>query len=307
MTPAPIILFVYNRPEHTRRTIEALQANALAAQSVLTVFSDGPRSPVEQESVAEVRAYLRNVRGFERLTVVEQEKNLGLARSIIDGVSTALAEADRVIVLEDDIVTSPCFLRYMNDALEFYREEERVMHVSGHMFPVASDDLPQSVFLRPASCWGWGTWARAWRHFAKDPEILVRKFDSGMKKSFNLDGAYDYWSHVLLNRRGRIDTWAIFWYASVFLQGGLCLHPARSLTDNIGHDGSGVHCHPTEAFQVNLSAGAVTEFPKEIIEHPEALMRVQAFYRSQRVSLWQRVVRKGRKMLDHYDFRGGGN
>src|SRR5690348_17752623 len=106
---APIALFVYNRPEHTRRTVEALRHNRLAGHSRLDVFADGPKVPGDA-NVAAVRAYIRGIDGFASVSIHEREANAGLARSIIDGVTRVCEECDRVIVLEDDMVTTPWFL-----------------------------------------------------------------------------------------------------------------------------------------------------------------------------------------------------
>ena len=132
---APIALFVYNRPIHTRRTVEALQKNTQAAESDLCIYSDAPKRPEVAEAVREVRAYIKTITGFSSITIVERERNLGLANSIIDGVTSIVNKHGRIIVLEDDLVVSQYFLEYMNTALERYRDDERVMQISGHMFP----------------------------------------------------------------------------------------------------------------------------------------------------------------------------
>jgi len=173
---APIVLFVYARPEHTRRTLEALAANMLAEQSDLIVYADAARSEREAEAVRAVRELIRATSGFRSVMLVERDMNFGLARNIIEGVSEVLRERERVIVLEDDIVTAPLFLTYMNEALERYRHNEDVMHISGYIYPMRTDGLPETFFLPPASCWGWATWARAWLHFSKDPDELMRAF-----------------------------------------------------------------------------------------------------------------------------------
>lgn len=243
MSLAPIALFVYNRPDHLAATLEALRANALAARSCLHIFSDGPKKPETVAAVQEVRRRLGSVEGFAEVRIVEHASNLGLAASIIDGV-TRLAEAHgRVIVVEDDLVVSPHFLEYMNEALERYRNESAVMQVSGYMFPVDMGVAEDSLFLPFTTSWGWATWARAWQEF--DPvmhgrETLAR--DRRLREAFNLDGAYDYYGMLQRQARGEVDSWAIRWYLSVFLKQGLTLYPAQTLVMNAGFDGSGTHC-----------------------------------------------------------------
>ncbi len=130
---APIILFTYNRPWHTRQTIEALQKNLYADKSRLIILSDGPKTEIDVPKVQKVREYIKTVKGFRSIEIIEREKNWGLANNIIDGVTRIINEYGKIIVLEDDIVTSPYFLKFMNEALEFYKDEERVMHISGYM------------------------------------------------------------------------------------------------------------------------------------------------------------------------------
>lgn len=277
---APIALFVYNRPEHTRRTIEALAMNRLASQSPLVIFSDGARDASAAASVAQVRELVRSVRGFATVRVVERPRNLGLAASIIDGVGSLCREHGRAIVVEDDLVTSERFLEFMNDALGRYGDEQKVMHISGYMYPVPTDGLPETFFLPPASCWGWATWQRAWRHFDKKPSALLRQFSPAQRRDFNLGHSFPYWAQVELNAQGRMNTWAIFWYASVFLNGGLCLHPRQSFVQNIGHDDSGVHSNRSSAFDVALNPNRIERWCDKLQVDAEALQRLQQYFRA---------------------------
>ena len=277
---APIVLFAYNRPAHTRRTVEALARNRLATESELIVYSDGPKNAGAATAVDEVRHSLRSgIQGFRSITVVEREKNVGLASSIIFGVTEACEHHGKVIVVEDDLVTSECFLEYMNDALNRYEKDEQVMHISGYMYPVDTTGLPETCFLPPASCWGWATWDRAWQHFHKNPEFLRAQFSATDRRRFNLDNAFPYWTQVEMNAKRQIDTWAIFWYATVFQKGGLCLHPRQSYVQNIGHDDSGQHSDVSGVFDVALNHQRVNHWCADTHIHPLALQRLQSFFR----------------------------
>jgi hypothetical protein len=243
MELAPIALFVYNRPDHTKQTVESLQKNALSKESELFIFSDGPKNDAAKKQVMEVRDYIKTISGFKRVNIIEKEKNSGLANSIIAGVTELCERFGSVIVLEDDLIVSPHFLEYMNAALERYEKNERVMQISGFMFPVELKALTDAVFLPFTSSWGWATWQRAWQQF--DPEM--KGYDNlhanpALRRRFDLDGSYPYYKMLEAQRRGRIDSWAIRWYLSVFIAGGLVLHPARSLVCNGGFDNSGIHC-----------------------------------------------------------------
>lgn len=288
MVYAPVVVFAYNRPRHLQATLEALAANELAAETEVIVYTDGPRNAEAEAAVQAVRTYLQTVSGFRTVIVRARESNWGLADSIVDGVSTVVKDYGRVIVLEDDILTSPVFLRYMNDALNRYAGEDKVMHIAGHMFDIDPEGLPEAFFLRQSSCWGWGTWARAWQHFCRDPEQVRQSFSPEDINRFNLDGAFNYWDQVEANARGTLKTWAVFWYAAVFQQTGLCLHPRSSLVQNIGFDGSGMHCGNDggdEAMTFPGATAAVREFPDILQEHGLGMERYRSHLLGQDASV----------------------
>ena len=274
---APVVLFVFARPEHTRETVEALAANDLAAETDLIVYSDAARGPMDVPAVQAVRDYLKTIGGFHSVTVHERERNFGLADSIVDGVTATVNIFGTVIVVEDDLVTSQYFLRYMNDALRIYQNEERVMHVAAHMFDIDPEGLPDCFFLPPASCWGWGTWARAWRYFSCNSAYYIENFKSDDISRFNLDDSYDYWSQVLNNHCGRMKTWAVFWYTSVFANDGLCLHPRTSLIRNIGFDGSGTNCGTDDVLDFPLATRPVLDFPSQLEVNSLGLSRYKGY------------------------------
>ncbi|KAB2921811.1 MAG: glycosyltransferase [Bacteroidetes bacterium] len=290
MTPAPIALFVYKRLRHARMTVDALLRNAEASVSDLFIYSDGPRSDADREAVAEVRSYLRTVAGFRSVTVVEREVNYGLARSIIDGVTTLTGRYGQVIVVEDDLVTSPYFLRYMNDALELYRDVPEVISVHGYVYPVARP-LPESFFLIGADCWGWATWKRGWELFEPDGAALLRALtEKGLLRRFDLDGAYPY-SRMLKDQiAGKVDSWAIRWNASAFLHGRLTLYPGRSLVNNIGGDELGTHTKTLEGFTTTVSPRPVLLTPLPPAENADAREAVKEFFRSVRPTFVRRAA-----------------
>lgn len=239
---APIVLFVYNRLDHTRLTVEALANNGLASEADLYVFADGPKNRSDVHSVEEVGRFIEQIDGFKRVAVKASAENNGLANSIVAGVSSVLSEHESVIVLEDDIVTSPYFLTYMNEALELYRNQPKVVSIHAYTPPIDSD-LPETFFLRGADCWGWATWRHGWTHFRHDANLLFEELvDRNLGHAFDLDGAYPYMRMLADNAAGKNDSWAIRWHASTFLKGLLTLYPGNSLVQNIGLDGSGTHC-----------------------------------------------------------------
>lgn len=297
MSRPPIALFVYNRLVHTMRTVEALQKNMGACESILYIFSDGARNEADNEKITEVREYVSGITGFADVILVERKCNLGLACSITTGVTDVVSKYGRVVVLEDDIVTSPFFLQFMNDAFNKYQNDEKVMHVAGYMFPIDSSGLGETFFYRNTSCWGWGTWKRAWDNMESDARLLKSKFSDEMKYRFNIDGKYDSWSILEGQLCGKADSWAINWYASVFLAGGVCLHPSISMTNNIGHDGSGSHCSESDMYDVNVYGKIITEFEEVPVENRLALERIKRYMLKKRFPSIKMVVKRIFKIL----------
>jgi hypothetical protein len=289
-TYSPIILFVYNRPWHTRQTIEALQRNELASESELFIYSDAAKSSKANAAVQEVRGYIYSVSGFKKITIIERKYNWGLADSIIDGVTNVVNKYGKVIVLEDDLVTSPYFLKFMNDALSFYKDEERVMHISGWNYPLQQDRYEETLFLRGASCWGWATWADSWARFEKNTQKLLGTFSANDRYRLDYDGVADMWRQVELNHVKKINTWAIFWYTSVFKRNGLCLHPTKTLVCNIGHDGSGEHCGVSKMYEYDLSNEQVQIFSDEIVENKNAMLEIKGFFKQNKRSFLSKAL-----------------
>ena len=241
-TYAPILLFVYNRPEHVRRNIQALLKNELAAESELFIYSDAAKDETSQAAVKEVRAFIRSIQGFKKITITERAENWGLARSIIDGVTTLINRYGRVIVLEDDLVVAPHFLQFMNDALETYRDEEGVGHIQACDF-THDPSLPDTFLIKWTGSWGWGTWDRAWKHFNADGKALLTELESRkLTYTFDFNGKYGYTRMLRRQIEGKNNSWAIRWNASLFLKGILSLNVGKSLVQNEGFDGSGTNC-----------------------------------------------------------------
>lgn len=238
---SPIVLFVYNRPEHTKRTIDALSRCEGFEDSDLYIFSDGPK-PGEEENVERVRDVIERYK-TERVTIIKKESNQGLAKSIISGVSEICNRYGKAIVLEDDLMVSSGFLRYMNSALMKYENEERVMQISGFMVDTGNKPLGDTAFFLPfTTSWGWGVWQRSWKYLDESASYATKIFiDSRIRNRFNLGGAYNYSKMLKRQLDGEIDSWAIRWYLSVFSQNGTVLHPSISLVNNEGFDGSGTH------------------------------------------------------------------
>lgn len=297
MKYAPIILFVYNRPWHTRQTIEALQRNDLAKESILFIYADGPKRSEHTDAIDEVREYIRNIGGFKSVNIIERDENWGLSRSIISGVTEILNSFSSIIVLEDDLVTSPFFLKYMNTALSVYEKEDSVISIHGYVYPVHGP-LPETFFLKGADCWGWGTWKRGWDIFEEGGdkllhELTVRK----LTRRFDFNGSYEYTRMLKNHLSGKIDSWAVRWYASALLGGRLTLYPGRSLVLNIGIDNSGNHCTETSVYNTELSDRLVDVKFLEPRENLSALREFEVFFNSIQAPYYKRLLQRIKEMV----------
>lgn len=242
---APVILFVYNRPWHTRQVLESLKANVLASESKLYIFSDGPKIDAKLEDmnkIQEVRNLIREEKWCGEIEIIERFENLGLATSVIKGVTEVIHIHDRVIVLEDDIVTSKYFLKFMNKALEVYRKSEKVFGISGYKYPTINEVKEETFFL-PISCsWSFATWKESWVKVNFNGNELLNKIElKHLKKKLDF-GGNSFYNMLKDQIAGKNDSWAIRFYVSMFLEKAYFLYPNKSLVTNIGFDNSGVHC-----------------------------------------------------------------
>jgi hypothetical protein len=289
---SPIALFVYNRLWHVQQSIAALQRNALAGGSDLYVFSDAARDEHSTHAVQEVRDCIKRISGFKSLNIIERAHNFGLAKSIIDGVTLLCNRFGRVVVLEDDMVTSEYFLTYMNDALERYASDDRVISIHGYVYPIRQS-LPEAFFLLGADCWGWATWDRGWRLFNPNGQLQLDELRRRrLINEFDFNASYPYSKMMEAQIRGDNDSWAIRWYASAFLAGKLTLYPGRSLVRNIGNDRSGTHCGDSDTYDVGLSAKPIDLRDVPVAPSLAGRTAFEAFFRASQGT-------KGSKILRH--------
>lgn len=294
---APILLFVYNRPEHLKRTVESLVKNPLADESELFVFSDAPKTDADKENVDYVRRYVHAIEGFKNVTVIERSENWGLARGIIDGVTRLVNKYGRVIVLEDDLVVAPYFLQFMNDALEMYKDEPKVGHIQACDF-TKDTSLPETFLIKWTGSWGWATWDRAWKNFNPDGKVLLKELeDRGLTYKFDFNGKYGYTRMLRRQIEGKNNSWAIRWNASLFLKDILSLNVGRSLVQNEGFDGSGTNCGGGGLYDSNLSQ--VPVMLKKILpiqENKRARLAYVRYY-ARTNSFWAKAIRRIKRTL----------
>ena len=297
MMYAPILLFTYNRLAHTRRCVEALLKNSLATESELFIYSDGAKDDTQQAAVNEVRYYIHNIRGFKQITIIQRDENWGLARNIIDGVTTQVNRYGKVIVLEDDLVVTPHFLQFMNDALETYKDEPKVGHIQACDF-TQDPTLPDTFLIKWTGSWGWATWDRAWKHFNPNGQELLQELEERkLTYTFDFNGKYGYTRMLRRQIAGKNNSWAIRWNASLFLKGILSLNVGRSLVQNEGFDGSGTHCGGGGLYASTLHLDRLPVTPISPIEENTKARQAYVRYYARTNSFWAKAIRRIKRTL----------
>jgi hypothetical protein len=294
---APIVLFVYNRPWHTKKTIESLKNNELAGESDLFIFSDNTVDEKNKESVDVVRNFVKTIDGFKSVNIVERETNFGLAKNVISGVTEVIDRYNKVIVLEDDIVCSRIYLSYMNKLLSYYKYNEKIYSVTGYTFPI---EIPVKYkydvyFSSRASSWGWGTWKDRWEIVDWD----VEDYDSFLInpehiKSFNTGGD-DLTKMLKQQMNGKIDSWSIIWSYSHFKNNSYCVYPTKSRLRNIGADRSGIHTDKTKKFDVEIyEEDTELNLTDNIILNDEIILNFQIFFSQNK---FKKIINKLNNLL----------
>ena len=297
MSYAPILLFVYNRPEHTRRCIESLLRNPLVSESNLFIYADGAKDCMQQEAVNEVRNYIRTLQGFKQITLIERSENWGLARNIIDGVTSQVNRYGKVIVLEDDLVVAPYFLTFMNEALEIYKDEPKVGHIQACDF-TQDPSLPDTFLIKWTGSWGWATWDRAWKHFNPNGQELLHELEARkLTHTFDFNGKYGFTRMLRRQIEGKNNSWAIRWNASLFLKDILSLNVGRSLVQNEGFDGSGTNCGGGGLYASHLHLNHLPVTKISPIEENKEARQVFSKYYGRTNSFWAKAIRRIKRTL----------
>lgn len=292
---APVVVFVYNRPWHTAQTLNALAQNELAHETVLYIFADGAKKDASQDvvdNIQKTREIIKSKQWCKEVHIVERDHNAGLAAAIVSGVTDIINRYGKIIVLEDDIVTSKGFLKYMNTALDVYEQEKRVFHISGYMYPLKLK-MPATLFLNVVTPWGWATWKERWMHYNDDSgELLKQLYNAPFFNQLNYNAGFghEFYDQLKANVNGTLHTWAVKWHTSIFLQQGFCLHPGKSLVNNIGFDNSGTHCGNEGNYAPGTLADAVPVVKNKLEQRRDVLKKFHEFY----------LATKGKRKPPHF-------
>jgi len=303
---APIVLFVYNRPEHTLKTLNALKKNTLASGSELFVFSDGPKDNTSEDDVEKIRSVREIIHSDKwcgSVTYYESDANKGLYRSIREGVTKVIEECGKVIVMEDDIVTSPCFLGYMNKALDFYSERKTVFSISGFNYPASKMKIPSDygydtyVCLRNAS-WGWATWKDRWAQIDWEVNCFQKiKGTPAMKYALNRMGD-DEFEMLRMRMEGKLNIWSIQFTMAHFINHAVAIYPTKSYVNNIGNDGTGENCGNTQAYENTILSDIDNPRFLDVLYEDDRI--INAFYNifcRKKRPLWKKVINRLFRMV----------
>jgi hypothetical protein len=306
MSATPIALFTYNRPEHTQRILSSLMQCSRFDECTVHIFCDGAKTPAHQAAVNASRIVVRDFASHRDAHVIERNENLGLARSIVEGVTSLVHTYGRVIVLEDDLILSPDFLNYMLQSLDRFQDEPRVYQIAGYSFPIPNTPQSDTFFLPLTTTWGWATWDRAWKAFDWNPPKLVEHLrNPDFRAKFDLDNSYPYTKMLEQRLVGQNDSWGILWWYAVFSRDGLVLYPKLSLIRNDGFDGTGTHSGRSRTLSKSLytdiskaQIASLLQFPLSIEADATVWTGVKNFLLNQQKQLrWASVFRRLRHKL----------
>lgn len=250
---SPIVIFTFLRLQKLKRLIKTLKESKISKNSEIYFFSDFAKNKHEINKIKKVRTYLKKITGFKKKNIILRKNNFGNGKNIIDGINYIFKKHDKAIILEDDLEIGKNFLLFMNLCLKKYKYKKKIWHISGWNFNIKPENNKFDVFFsRNMNCWGWGTWKNRWKYFEKKPEKLIKYFKKNPNKiyKFNLNNKIDYYSQIIRNKDNKINTWAVFWYAQIFMKNGLCLSPNYSLIINDGFDRFSAHSHPNHFMNV---------------------------------------------------------
>ena len=279
---APIVIFTYKKYFSLKKLIQSVKKNKTYKHHKLYIFSDAQKIKNEIKKIKKVRNYISKIKGFKKKKIILRKKNFGLALNITSGISEVLKKEKLAIFLEDDLIVSRNFLNYMNLNLSKYQKNKKVWHVSGFNFNLKINSKETQFFTRVANCWGWATWSNRWKYFKKNPDEILNKWSKKKIEEFNFDDTYNFFSQIQRNQNKTLNSWAIFWYSTIFNKRGLCINPIKSMTKNIGIGKSATNTNKIEKI-LNSSVNNIDYkiiFPKIIKENEKIFKLLKKSFKS---------------------------
>ena len=300
---SPVAVFAFNRPGKLYSCLQSLELAYGSEFTSVHVFIDGQRHMQEKSTVDDVESIARQEWHFGDIRVTRSPLNLGLAKSILQGIDSMFEDFETVIVVEDDLEVARNFLTFMNDGLLKYVHSLQVCSIQGYTYPSLQRES-NCFFLRGADCWGWATWKDRWFNFERDSKVLqTRISERNLERAFDLDGRYPYMQMLRDNQSGLNDSWAVRWHASNFIDNKLSLYPSHSLVNNTGDDGNGTHAGTSKGYQVNIKNSEIGDFPKLIRESVSTRNKLIKFHDHRNRKYWLSQIRSAikRRLSDFKD------
>ncbi|MGK0446284.1 MAG: hypothetical protein ACJA2M_000052 [Polaribacter sp.] len=303
---APIIFFAYNRPWHTEKTLNALAQNDLADQSTLYIYVDGPKenATIEQiEQIKKVREVVQKKKWCKNVYVIIAEKNITCRKSIIDGISKVLSDHNSIIVIEDDILTSPHFLKYMNNSLRYYESRKSVFSISAHCPPpdkvIIPDDYQYDVYVSPRIFnWGWGTWVDRWNQVNWDKSFIPKFAQENYQIQAFHRGGEDLTRMLLEEYEGKTDVWDVQFSFAHFTNYAVSIVPCISYVKNIGLDGTGTHCGIVINDSTDISKAKKDPKFLEVLYLDSRIMNgIYSYFYPEKRALWKKVINRLSRIL----------
>ena len=296
MKLAPIALFVYNRPVELRKVLSSLKKNKDIKKTEIYIFSDGPKkNKLDIQKVNNVRKILNKVKDLKIKKKFFYKKNRGLKKNIINGVNYVFKIHSKIIVLEDDLLTSPSFIRYMNQSLNYIKDKKNVWHVSAWNYPIKIKkvDSTDTFLWSHMNCWGWGTHKKYWKKLILDPNFFIKKLSKEQIFQFDLEGKLNNWSQLVRNYEKKLNTWAIFWGATIFWNKALCINPIRSYVKNIGINTNSTHTLNFIAQTDKLNEKIKINFPKRLKNNISIMNKIKShLFLRNKIDIFNNLINK---------------
>lgn len=231
---APIVIFSYNRSKKIQFLIRTLLKNPESKYSKLYIFQDNFKSEFDKREIIKINLFIKKIKGFLKIKIIKRKKNFGLRKNIVDGVNRVFLIEKKAIFLEDDLTVSKDFLRFMNKCLSFYQHNKKIWSISGWNYNINFNDQNDALLVRYPSSWGWATWSDRWKNYRINPKKILNTWSLKKKIKFNIDNTYNFFSQIIRNNNKTLNSWAIFWYSTIFEANGLCVCAKKSLVTNRG-------------------------------------------------------------------------
>jgi hypothetical protein len=291
----PVAFIIFNRPTATRQVFDAIRQ---VRPQQLFVIADAPRADCPDDVVrcAATRAIIDEVDWDCEVFKNYADRNLGCGLRPASGLDWVFKHVETAIVLEDDCLPDPSFFPYCTELLDRYRDDSRIVHISGNNFQFGQQRGNYSYFYsRYTHHWGWATWRRAWHNFDYDltkwPDLQATDW---LVSLLDTPAAVSYWRQIFdeVYRGDKLHIWDYQWTFACWLSGGLSILPPVDLISNIGFTAEGTHTVRQNQF-ANLPVGSL-QFP--LIHPPEVIRDRSAdiFIQSSKfnLDLWSRLKRK---------------